>query len=399
MRPTAPLLATLLIAAPLFAQASRPADNVDAARALLERDPAAGTAAMRSAIARLRERVAAEPGDAAAWFRLGQAHFYFGDDANAAGSFDKAIALDDANAESHFMRGVVHRFQRQPGPAAAQLRRAAELKPGDARVWLELGGVLLELKQWGEAKAALDKAVAAAPNDAKAHGLLATALMQLDDKSEAAVAELRRAFEIDPLNLTVLFNLGQLHQNRDEPKLSLDAFSKLLDRSPADWRAAAKIVQCHAALGDTAARDAAIARVIELYNAGKVEGSLFCREQFRVGPHKVLALQHFTFSGERPIRYSFRVVDEGGREQFRVSLGSYDFTTNAAREAGEIGPNDRVWHLDGYYPGNEHRTFAFYDAEPAYDAIRPQVVAAIDGSAKAMSSTTLGSPSTRPTTR
>ena len=81
-----------------------------------------------------------------------------------------------------------------------------------------------------------------------------------------------------------------------------------------------------------------------------------------------------------------------GNNLFDVSLGSYDSTTNISRELGEIGPDDRVFHLDGYAPDGSHYTYAFYNSEPDYDTVRKLVFKVLAGKHSAISSTVLSKP-------
>jgi hypothetical protein len=72
-----------------------------------------------------------------------------------------------------------------------------------------------------------------------------------------------------------------------------------------------------------------------------------------------------------------------------VTLGSYDFTTQIAREAGQIKPDERVYHLD-YYRGNEHRTYGLFDVTPpTYDKTRAMVIDIVKGKGKPVSSSVL----------
>ena len=66
------------------------------------------------------------------------------------------------------------------------------------------------------------------------------------------------------------------------------------------------------------------------------------------------------------------------KESYTISLGSYEVTTQVAREKGEIGPGERIWHLDEVRE-KSHRALAFFKKEPTYDEIAAQVAAILDG--------------------
>jgi len=78
--------------------------------------------------------------------------------------------------------------------------------------------------------------------------------------------------------------------------------------------------------------------------------------------------------------------DSGKAEkEFDISLGSYKLTDSIARESGYLKEGERLFHLDGYYAGGEHRTFAFFKNEPEYDRVREKVVLILQGKLRAQS--------------
>ena len=111
----------------------------------------------------------------------------------------------------------------------------------------------------------------------------------------------------------------------------------------------------------------------------------FCRDQFTLDGRQVLVYEAFTMRGPRSVRYLFVVVKNDKREPYYYSLGSYDDTTKFAREAKEIGPDQRLYHLD-YYAPDRHSTYAFYVDEPKYEVVKQAVQAAISGTLKPLSS-------------
>ena len=72
------------------------------------------------------------------------------------------------------------------------------------------------------------------------------------------------------------------------------------------------------------------------------------------------------------IRYSFPVMDleTCATTKFRITCGSYDSTAllMAENEADALGPEDRAYHLDGYFTDG-HRTYAFFKGCPGFDAL------------------------------
>lgn len=366
-------------------------DRVDEGRDLLATNPQAGQALLNAEIARLEAAFAARTYDADSIYRAGMAYYYLGNLDKAQASFAKAIRLQPENSGYHFMAGRIHVLTKRWVQAKLSLEECVKLDPKLVVGWMQLGRVYIELQQADNACKAYEMATTLTPDDPKAHARLGEARMVKDERSPDAIASLRRAIELDPADSISWYNLGQVHQNRREPDEALKAFAEVAKLRPEDWRAKAKLVQCHAALGDVASRDAGIAELKSLHAAGKIQAELFCREQFAHNETPVMAFEYFKPSGERAVRFSFRVLDEKGETKYRVSLGSYDATTEAARAAGEIAADARIWHLDGYYPNDEHRTFGMFKAELSYEQTREMVIDVLDGKLQTISSTTRSS--------
>ena len=187
-----------------------------------------------------------------------------------------------------------------------------------------------------------------------------------------------------------IYNAAQEAQNAGRHENALKGFMTVKKHYPDNWRARAKIVQEYSALGRDKERDAEIAALYAFRSALPEEARsdlpFFCREQFTTRKRKLMVFEHFALQGNRAIRYSFVVLDETGeRQDFEITLGSYDTTTQIARDTGSISENERLFHLDGYFADGEHRTYAFFKGEPEYDDVQKMVVEILDGKMKAIS--------------
>ena len=72
-----------------------------------------------------------------------------------------------------------------------------------------------------------------------------------------------------------------------------------------------------------------------------------------------------------------------------MSLGSYDATTEFASATGSVGPDERVFHLDGYVPNGNHYTYAFFNSMPKYEVIKEMALKACAGEQDVVSSTVI----------
>ena len=219
-------------------------------------------------------------------------------------------------------------------------------------------------------------------------------LMDAGRYAEAADLSAARSREM-PKEPARLFNAGLSHALAGRHAAALGYFRNLLEIEPDDVLTASKIVQSLEALNRAAEIEPAIQRVREirkrLLARGEKVDTAFTREQFSVAGKPIMAREFYEMSGEMAVKWSFLVLDEKGKATRRISLGSYDFTTNVARETGEIKPDERLYHLDDY-EGPTHRTLGFYKKCPSYRETRKAVQDYLEGKKKPISGTTATGP-------
>lgn len=211
---------------------------------------------------------------------------------------------------------------------------------------------------------------------------------------DEALGKYEQVLKLEPQHSDALYNGGMAAHLAGKPAKAAELWERLSAQRPDDFQLQAKLVQAYEAAGDIAKRNKARKEIFMTYaklNAKeRAERESYCRQQFVRNGRRVLALEFFELTGERAVRYAFVVLTADGKEDYRLSLGSYDSTTQISRELGEIGPNERIFHLDGYYEGGrEHRTFEIYHKEPPYEEIRRTVMAILDGKKKTTSRTKL----------
>lgn len=244
----------------------------------------------------------------------------------------------------------------------------------------------------------LSEAELEAAKAAFAEGVIA---MEAGD-SETAEAAFSRVVAIDPHAANAWANLGMLRQELGRPAEALEALDRLLTSEPENVRAHAVRAQLLHALERPAEAQAAVDRVMQLHAQGKTEGKRFAREQLTVSEQPLVVFQYYELTGDRAVRYVFYLLDEQGKLNGRYSLGSYAFTNEMSRAAGDIGPDERLFHLDYYGPDGGHKTYGFYKNEPPYTLVRQDVRRAILGEDEPVSGTTpegdieLNLPATRP---
>jgi tetratricopeptide (TPR) repeat protein len=208
---------------------------------------------------------------------------------------------------------------------------------------------------------------------------------------EDAIPCLLIAYQTHSNSPAVLWNLGIANAEVGNSADALKYWLAYRVAEPNDWRAYAKLIQTHQALGDMAARDKERKALFELRRQA-VEGSelrraeQYCREQAKVGAQKLLAFEVFEPRGERAIYYFAAILNASGKEDFRISLGSYEFTNRVAHETGNLPKDKRLYHLDRY-DSVGHTTFAFYEFQPTYEQFSVGVQGILSGTARPLSST------------
>jgi Flp pilus assembly protein TadD len=149
------------------------------------------------AIADLREHLAKEPEDEAAWLALGTAYAAIEHTVQAADAMRKAVDLDGDVVDARLSYARVLVKLGRLDDAAFQLLQAAKVDGDDARVLKELGIVFYDKRLYDKAALWLEKATRAAPSDARAWYALGLAFEGKRDIA-AAVASYRAAVRLAP---------------------------------------------------------------------------------------------------------------------------------------------------------------------------------------------------------
>lgn len=230
----------------------------------------------------------------------------------------------------------------------------------------------------------------------------ANALME-QRKSAEALIQYKRALAILPREPDILFNAGLAAYGSKNYTFAVELWTQLKAVDPSDWHGRSKLIQAHQALGHRAERDVERAELFEMWKKGNPkelkEKFDYCRDQFEVNGEKIMAFEHFELKGNRALRYVFSILNQAENgEEFRISLGSYDFTNGVWRETREPKPKDgeRLFHLDGYFKGGMHATYGMFFPEPSYDDVRGMVIKILEGKAKPVSATTVAPTGAKP---
>jgi tetratricopeptide (TPR) repeat protein len=209
---------------------------------------------------------------------------------------------------------------------------------------------------------------------------------------EEALEHYEASLEAGGKSPGLYWNAGNAAQRIGRGQEAIKYFSLLKEIEPTDYLTLSKLVQCYQELGQVEQRDKQRAELYELWKESGPdseirERGLFCRDQFSVGERPIMVFEHFELDSPRGVKYVFLVLlPDEEKEDYRLSLGSYDATNAFFHETEELDDNVRIYHLDGYYDGGaKHSTFRFFEGLPDYDKLKSMVESAIAGDLKPMS--------------
>lgn len=139
-----------------------------------------------------------------------------------------ALDIDGTLSEAYSLRGLIYSKQGEQAKAEASFRRALQMRPSDADARHNLAVMYCQNNQLAAAVQEFNQAVAMARVRERSKTLLAMGICQarLGDRA-GAEASLMRAFQDDPTNPMVSFNLATLQYQRGAYAESLTAIRPL----------------------------------------------------------------------------------------------------------------------------------------------------------------------------
>jgi predicted O-linked N-acetylglucosamine transferase (SPINDLY family) len=164
-----------------------------------------------SAVAELRQAVAAAPEIAAIHYDLAKAHRLVADWSAAADAFGEAARLDPANTGALLNQAIDLQRAGRGSEAIAGYRRVLGLKPDSIAACLNLAQALLDAGDLAAARDMGERATALAPEAAHSHKLLGTILMAEGDP-ERALSCFTRAGDLAPQDPEAAAGLGHALQ-------------------------------------------------------------------------------------------------------------------------------------------------------------------------------------------
>lgn len=144
----------------------------------------------------------------------------------------EAKAQDEQDFISRNLLGVLYARKRLWKEAVGELREALRIQPQDVDARVNLGWVLSELKRYEDARREFLEALRLNPGYARAHAGLGGILVEADRDYKAAVAEYRKALELEPKNVTYLNDLAWTYYRAGQLDEAREAFQQAIQIEP-----------------------------------------------------------------------------------------------------------------------------------------------------------------------
>ncbi len=211
------------------------------------------------------------------------------------------------------------------------------------------------------------------------------------NKFQEALVKYKESLAVVPDSLGPLYNGGVAAFSIKNYKEAILMWKRIKELDPEDWQVRTKIIQTYQSLEMFSERDLERKELFDLRKSGEIEElnktDFYTREQTELAGKKIMVFEHFELKGDRALRYAFYILKDDGKPEFSISLGSYETTNAIWRETEKRKPEERLFHLDGYFQ-NGHSTYGMYEKEPTYDETREMVRKILEKEKNPISSST-----------
>ena len=217
-----------------------------------------------------------------------------------------------------------------------------------------------------------------------------------DLQAQVLFTQLRKDFPAD----------AYLAKLASEPALNLggnqfavSVLKPVADANPDDWQAVSLLARAYAQSGDKAARDAAIARMLDLHKRGLTpEGfNQYIVERVSLDNGTVVIYTSIEPWSQYKVQNMGKIFQADGKLILTTTIESADFDQPgfAKQYPKEAAAGLRRFSLDGYkdtgvnsqnQKTSTHYTFKFFVGQPSYDTVRQEFLDIATGKTKPVSS-------------
>jgi hypothetical protein len=192
----------------------------------------------------------------------------------------------------------------------------------------------------------------------------------------------------DPRAANLFWNLGNAQTEIGAKTKALEAWKTFHRLEPDDWRGTEKLIQAYYAAdhfteGDRE-RDNFLIQWKNTHDSEWKKAKRFCRDIFSTKNAKVAVFEDFEITSDPAVYMTFS-IQSGPRAHTSVLLAGDTSVDKKLRSKGRLGKDERVYSLS-WVSGTNRETYRIYKAIPPYAELRKDVIDALNGDLKPISS-------------
>ena len=209
-----------------------------------------------------------------------------------------------------------------------------------------------------------------------------------------------------PADNTITKYEAEAATNTGDLPRAIALIKPIRDANPSDVQAIAILAHAYAQARQSAERDAQLAQLQTLHDAGNRTPQSIILERDPLPKGGYVTFHYFLEPYSRfKIYVMAYLFDANGKQLQRITLESSDFDQPlfVEQHPKEAAAGQRLFSMDGYInqtaangtAAQTHATYGFFNGRPSFDTVRDKILAIADGKAGPVS-TTSGIPTPKP---
>lgn len=303
---------------------------------------------------------------AKALYYIGLAYYMKEDDSNCLKFMDLALAKDPKDPKAHYIKASTLNYASKYDEAVKSFQDAIALSPDDAKYYSGLGDAYHQMGKGDLAIEAYTKATQQKDPGERPFSMIAQIYSEQNNAAQSLAAYYVAASRIAKGSgsyKNALFNIGIFEGANGNHDKAEAAFTELIQLSPDDFHAHAKLIQVYYARQEYDKAKSLKERLYAAYRQGMLKDNLkdmFCFDQFRWKDKLIQAFERYE-EGSKHLynKHLFYVVNAENETEFRiqteyspisVELGGPKYllcmTRDGAHATFNVGFNDNFNYAD-----------------------------------------------------
>ncbi len=262
---------------------------------------------------------------AKALYYIGFAYYMKEDDGNCLKFMDLALVKDPKDPKAHYIKASTLNYTGKYDEAIKSFQDAIALSPDNARYYSGLGDAYYQLGKGDLAIEAYTKATQQQDPGDRPFSMIAQIYSEQNkaDQSLAAFYVAKSKISKESASYkNALFNIGVFESANGNHDKAETAFTELLQLSPDDFHAHAKLIQVYYAKEEYEKAKSLKERLYAAHREGKLKDNLkdmFCFDQFKWNDKLIQAFERYE-EGSKTLynKHLFYVVNAENKTEFRI---------------------------------------------------------------------------------